>query len=189
MLTLVNSRQSADRVIANGLDHEAFKSMILTTLDKGNPPELFTYWAGARTAELVRQNKLEPLDELWQKEQLDSRFSPAIIEAAATYAGHKYLLPITQHLVVFFYNKHLFNREQLSPPPPGRSSLNSAGNSRNVERPPSLWVPRSAGRPNSGSTISCSGVQAIVIATSLWKGRPLTPIRRWNGPTPSGVPC
>jgi len=116
MLETVNSREPGNQVIANGLDHEAFKSMILSTLEKGNPPELFTYWAGSRTAELVRQEKLQPIDDMWEAFKLSNRFPAPIIEAAVTYEGKKYLLPITQHLVVFFYNKTVFERENLSVP-------------------------------------------------------------------------
>lgn len=116
MLETVNNREHGNQVIANGLDHEAFKSMILSTLDKGNPPELFTYWAGARTAELVRQNKLQPIDDMWDAHKLSNRFPAPIIESAVTYEGKKYLLPITQHLVVIFYNKTVFERENLAIP-------------------------------------------------------------------------
>jgi ABC-type glycerol-3-phosphate transport system substrate-binding protein len=116
MIDTVNKRQPENKVVAHALDHEAFKSMIHSTLAKGNPPELFTYWAGARVQKLVDQNKLEPIDDLWSRMSLAQRFSESISEAACTYNGKKYLLPITQHLVVFFYNKQIFDREQLSPP-------------------------------------------------------------------------
>jgi ABC-type glycerol-3-phosphate transport system substrate-binding protein len=43
---------------AISLDHEAFKSSIQDTLQSGQPPDLYSYWAGARTASNV--NDLEP---------------------------------------------------------------------------------------------------------------------------------
>jgi len=44
------------------IDHEAFKTSIHDTLKSGNPPDLYSYWAGARTAALVEH--LEPLDDI-----------------------------------------------------------------------------------------------------------------------------
>jgi ABC-type glycerol-3-phosphate transport system substrate-binding protein len=114
MVETVNKGRQGERVAANALNHEAFKSMIVETLQKGNPPELFTYWAGAKTQALVDQGMLEPLDDIWPS--VSSRFPKSIVDAASTYNDHKYLLPITQHLVVFFYNTSLFARENLQPP-------------------------------------------------------------------------
>lgn len=116
MVDQVNRSQGRYNISAKALDHEAFKSMIHTTLRKGTPPELFSYWAGARVQYLVDKGKLHPIDDFWKKEQLDRRFQPSIIKAACTYNGKKYLLPIAQHLVVFFYNTRLFNDNGLLPP-------------------------------------------------------------------------
>jgi ABC-type glycerol-3-phosphate transport system substrate-binding protein len=99
---------------AVSLDHEAFKSSILDTLQSGHPPEIYSYWAGARTASVV--DHLEPLDDLWQELQLEAQFSKPLIEAAAKYRGKTYLLPVTQHVVGFFYNKALFDRHELKIP-------------------------------------------------------------------------
>lgn len=104
MIATVNRRSPDSRVEARALDHEGFKSMIHSTLARGNPPELFSYWAGARVQSLVDENKLTPLDDLWQAHSLDERFPRALQETACTYNGKKYLLPITQHVVVFFYD-------------------------------------------------------------------------------------
>ena len=101
-------------MVANALNHEAFKSMIVETLQKGNPPELFTYWAGAKTQALVDRGRLEPLDDVWTS--VSSRFPKSIVDAASTYNNHKYLLPITQHLVVFFYNRSLFAEHNINIP-------------------------------------------------------------------------
>ncbi len=116
MINTVNNRDPSQQVLAQPLNHEAFKSMIHLTLAKGNPPELFTYWAGAKTQELVNQGKLEPLDDIWQAVPLTNRFTTPVTEAASTYNGKKYLVPISQSVVVFFYNKQLLQREGLTSP-------------------------------------------------------------------------
>jgi len=116
MVAAVNARDGDIQVQALALDHEAFKSMIHSTLAKEHPPELFSYWAGAKTQALVDQGKLEPIDDIWRSIPLTDRFTTAVTETASTYNKRKYLLPITEHLVVFFYNKELFNQAGLSVP-------------------------------------------------------------------------
>lgn len=116
MIAAVNNKDSDHQALAHALDHEAFKSMILSTLAKDNPPELFTYWAGAKTQALVDQDKLEPIDDIWQSTPFTDRFTTPVTEKASTYNNKRYLLPITEHVVVFFYNKVLFEREGLSAP-------------------------------------------------------------------------
>lgn len=116
MVTAVNSNSPERAVLTSGLDHEAFKSMIHTSLDRGNPPELFSYWAGERVQQLVGKDQLMPIDDFWSRENLSADFSATIIESAVTYNGKKYLLPITQHIVVFFYNKKIFDSLGIVPP-------------------------------------------------------------------------
>jgi multiple sugar transport system substrate-binding protein/raffinose/stachyose/melibiose transport system substrate-binding protein len=114
MAQAFNRQNALYEIKAISLDHEAFKTSIQDTLKSGNPPDLYSYWAGARTASIVAD--LEPLDDIWQQAGLDQRFPPALIRAASTYNGHKYLLPLTQHYVAFFYNKKVFDAHGLKPP-------------------------------------------------------------------------
>jgi ABC-type glycerol-3-phosphate transport system substrate-binding protein len=116
MIATINADRQDRQVHAQGLDHEAFKSMIHATLARGNPPELFSYWAGAKTQELVDGDNLVPLDDLWQQAGLGQRFTTAVADKATRYNGKRYLLPITQHFVVFFYNTELFKQHGLSAP-------------------------------------------------------------------------
>jgi len=116
MIDAVNSRDAGFQVMAHALDHEAFKSMIHVTLAKETPPELFTYWAGAKTQALVDQGKLQPIDDIWQTTPLTDRFNTPVTETASTYNNKKFLLPITEHFIVFFYNRQVFEQEGLSPP-------------------------------------------------------------------------
>lgn len=116
MVTAINDTSPERGVVTNGLDHEAFKTMIIASLDRQNPPELFSYWAGERVHQLALKDQLLPIDDLWKEQNLSAAFPPAIVESAVTYQGHKYLIPITQHIVVFFYNKKTFDDLQLSPP-------------------------------------------------------------------------
>jgi multiple sugar transport system substrate-binding protein/raffinose/stachyose/melibiose transport system substrate-binding protein len=95
------------------LDHEAFKSSILETLKSGHSPDLYSYWAGARTHSIA--NALAPIDDIWDK-HFSGQFPAKLVNAASLYDGKKYLLPITQHYVGFFYNKKIFSQYGLKPP-------------------------------------------------------------------------
>jgi multiple sugar transport system substrate-binding protein len=89
------------------VEHEAFKTSIMVMLSGGNPPDLFSYWAGSRVQFIVDADRLTPIDDVYEEFGVSELFSDAV-NAAATYNGHKYFLPLTQHYVAFFYNKEVF---------------------------------------------------------------------------------
>lgn len=99
---------------ATPLDHESFKTSIGDTLKSGNPPDIYSYWAGAKTAAIL--GALQPIDDLWLEAGLDKAFPPALVASACRLDGKTWLLPITQHYVGIFYNKALFAQAGLAPP-------------------------------------------------------------------------
>ena len=96
-------------------DHESFKTSIQVMLSGGNPPDLFSYWAGARVQFVVDAGRLEPIDDVFEKNGLNTLFSAAVNQGCA-YNGKKYFLPLTQHFVAFFYNKAVFEKAGVTPP-------------------------------------------------------------------------
>jgi multiple sugar transport system substrate-binding protein len=98
------------------VDHEAFKTSIMVMLSGGNPPDLFSYWAGARVQFIVDADRLAPIDDVYEEFGVSELFSESV-QAAATYNGHKYFLPLTQHYVAFFYNKDVFMRAGIAEAP------------------------------------------------------------------------
>jgi multiple sugar transport system substrate-binding protein/raffinose/stachyose/melibiose transport system substrate-binding protein len=114
MAKAFNSRNNRFDLKPISLDHESFKTSISRNLESGNPPDIYSYWAGARTASIIEF--LEPIDDIWERNKLNQRFSPAIIKAACEYNGKKYLIPLTQHYIGFFYNKKVFDSQGLKPP-------------------------------------------------------------------------
>jgi multiple sugar transport system substrate-binding protein/raffinose/stachyose/melibiose transport system substrate-binding protein len=98
------------------LDHEAFKTSIRVMLSGGNPPDLFSYWAGARIQFIVDADRLEPIDDVFEKNDLDSLFSEAVINGCTYDDGKKYSLPLTVHYAAFFYNKAVFEKAGVTPP-------------------------------------------------------------------------
>ncbi len=115
MVAAFNQTHPQYHVKAAGFEHETFKTSIGVMLAAGNPPDFFSYWAGARVQAIVDAGYLAPIDDLWEKAQLNERFSQSIAQAS-TYNGKKYILPVTQHYVCFFYNKKLFQTLHLEPP-------------------------------------------------------------------------
>ena len=114
LVTNFNSSQTSYNLKSIPIDHESFKISIIKSLSEGNPPEIYSYWAGARTHAI--KDELLPLDDMWEKEELDKKFSSSIISSACKIDEHYYLLPITQHYVSFYYNKKIFTDYKLIPP-------------------------------------------------------------------------
>lgn len=96
-------------------EHEAFKVSIGPMLAGGRPPDMFSYWAGAKVNALVSGNYLASIDEAWATGNLDDAF-PSAVSKACTYFGQKYALPLTQHYVTFFYNKRVFTEHGITAP-------------------------------------------------------------------------
>ena len=96
--------------------HEDFKTGILIQLAGGNPPDVHSNWAGARTAFQVQNGMLAPIDEMWAANELDSQFPQGLIDSAATYDGTKYLLPLGYHYAGMFYNPKTFEAAGIAVP-------------------------------------------------------------------------
>lgn len=75
---------------------------------------MYSYWAGARVKSVIQY--LEPIDDVWQQSNMGDFFDQSMIDSAVEYDGSKYLIPITQHFVVVFYNQSVFNDLNIKPP-------------------------------------------------------------------------
>lgn len=115
MVAAFNQLNPKYNLKSTGFEHETFKISIGVMLKAGNPPDLFSYWSGARMQAFVDADYLAPIDDIWTKAGLDKKFSRPLA-MASTYNGHKYSLPVTQHYVCFFYNKKLFEKYAIQPP-------------------------------------------------------------------------
>ena len=101
---------------ASPVDHEQFKTSILVQLAGGNPPDTFSYWAGARIQFIVDGGRLQAIDDTWAMNDMDSQFPQSVIDTAVTYSGAKYAVPLTLHWVGMFYNTALFEQVGASVP-------------------------------------------------------------------------
>jgi ABC-type glycerol-3-phosphate transport system substrate-binding protein len=98
-----NAAHPEFKVVDNSAGHEDFKTQILVTIAGDNPPDIFSYWAGARTQFVVDADRLMPLDDFWAANNLDN-FIPAGVKSAAIYNDQIYNIPMNVHIVGFFYN-------------------------------------------------------------------------------------
>ncbi len=94
----------AIEAVDNSAGHEDLKTQILVSLAGDNPPDIFSYWAGARTQFVVDAGRLASIDDMWAANNLDEVIPAGIADGASTYDGVKYLIPFGYHYVGMFYN-------------------------------------------------------------------------------------
>ena len=97
-------KSSKVTVFDNPIGHENFKSTILEMARGGYQPDMFSYWAGARTQFVADMRKVRPIDGFWNSNNLDQIVLPAIANSATRYNGKRYLVPFGYHFVGIFYN-------------------------------------------------------------------------------------
>jgi multiple sugar transport system substrate-binding protein/raffinose/stachyose/melibiose transport system substrate-binding protein len=98
------TKDTGVQVIDNTTGHEDFKTQILVMLAGDNPPDIFSYWAGARVQFVADSDRLEPIDALWDANKLGDVVPPALAAKATMYNGKRYLIPFGYHYAGMFYN-------------------------------------------------------------------------------------
>jgi len=131
----LNEERSSVRLVATPMEHEDFKINIRLQLDTENPPDIFTYWAGARTSYLVEREKIVPIETLIDSTSIKKSFKESVLEACS-YEGKLYMLPLTQHYIGFFYSKEVFRELGLEEPSSWKELLAGAGKIRESGRNP-----------------------------------------------------
>ena len=102
----VNATWEAGEAVVSPIEHEAFKDQILIALAGGEPPDVFSYWAGARTQSVYDNGHLQPLTAAFDGADVWNAFPKALVDAGV-YGGEPHLLPFGFHYVAFFYNPHV----------------------------------------------------------------------------------
>ena len=102
-----NAQSKTCEMVDNTTGHEDFKTQILVMLAGENPPDIFSYWAGARVQFVVDSDALMELSDFWAKENLDSVIVPGI-QGSSQYNGGVYSIPQNFHYAGFFYNPKVF---------------------------------------------------------------------------------
>lgn len=92
------------------IGHEDFKTGILVRAAGHNLPDVFSYWAGARTQFVVDSGNLTPIDDMWAADGLDEIIAKSIADGATVYDGKHYLIPFGYHYAGMFYNPHVMEK-------------------------------------------------------------------------------
>ncbi|MDR3496612.1 MAG: extracellular solute-binding protein [Ancalomicrobiaceae bacterium] len=90
------------------IGHEDFKTGILVRAAGNSLPDVFSYWAGARTKFVVDAGNIAPIDAEWAASGLDQIVEPGIVKNASIYGGKHYLVPFGYHYAGVFYNAKVF---------------------------------------------------------------------------------
>lgn len=99
----MNTTFEGGEAVISPIEHEAFKTQILVALAGGEPPDVFSYWAGARTASVQSRGQLQTIETVFANAGVQEDFPAALVEAGI-YDGEPYLLPFGYHYVAMFYN-------------------------------------------------------------------------------------
>ncbi len=111
----INKESKDIYLVSTPLEHEEFKNSIRIQLETNNPPDLFSYWAGARTDYLIEKETISPISSIFINGVDRELFDQSIIDACS-YNDELYLFPLTRHFVGFFYSKALFEKHNITPP-------------------------------------------------------------------------
>lgn len=103
-------KESGITVKDSPIGHEDFKTGILVRAAGGNLPDVFSYWAGARTQFVVDAGNLHPIDGMWKSAGLDQLLAKSVADGATLYNGKHYLVPFGYHYAGMFYNKHVMEK-------------------------------------------------------------------------------
>ena len=96
--------QTGITVVDSPIGHEDFKTGILVRAAGNNLPDVFSYWAGARTQFVVDGGNLGTIDAMWDAQGLDVAVAQSVADGATTYNGSRYLVPFGYHYAGMFYN-------------------------------------------------------------------------------------
>ena len=102
----INATFEAGEAVVSPIEHEAFKDQILVALAGGDPPDVFSYWAGARTQSVFENGHLQPITTVFDNVDVWNNFPKALVDAGL-HGGEPHLLPFGFHYVAFFYNPHV----------------------------------------------------------------------------------
>ncbi len=92
------------------------KTVLLGLLAAKIPPDTFQSLSGAELKQYVDGNYIEPVDDVWQAQNLDTNYPP-VIGKMTTFNGHHYGIPMNAHRANWlFYSRKVFDELHLAPP-------------------------------------------------------------------------
>lgn len=96
-------------------DTTSYQAAVLPALPTSDTPDFFTWWSGYRIEDLYKEGVLQDVSDLWQQAIADGNL-PESLAAAFTFDGKQYAMPSHVSYWVVFYNKKVFDANQVTPP-------------------------------------------------------------------------
>ena len=140
------------------VDHEGFKVGILVRAAGDQLPDVFSYWAGARTQFVIDAGDVGAIDDMWAANGLDDVVAKSVADGATMYNGARYLVPFGYHYAGMFYNTKVMAAAGVDEFPTdwdGFLAMCESLKSKGITR--SRSAPRIDGPHSSGSTTCCCG--------------------------------
>lgn len=94
---------------------DQYKAFLQTSMNAGNPPEIFTWWTGNALNDLVESGLAANVDELWDAKIASGEFSEAN-RGLFMVDGQTYAIPLLLARWVMFYNIELFDAHGVEVP-------------------------------------------------------------------------
>lgn len=96
-------------------DTTAFQQGVRSSLRSGDTPGLFTWWSGYRLEELVEKQGIQDVSSIWVS-QIENGNVPEDLASAFTFEDKQYAIPSYSAYYPVFYNKRVFEENELQPP-------------------------------------------------------------------------
>jgi len=90
-------------------DNDTYKTKLQVAMAAGTPPDIFNSWGGGWLEAYVKAGMVMPLTEALAKDGWGDIYVPASLELAK-FGDDYYAVPLTLAVVVFFYNKAMFEQ-------------------------------------------------------------------------------
>jgi multiple sugar transport system substrate-binding protein len=96
-------------------DTTSYQAAVLPSLPTADAPDFFTWWSGFRIEDLYREGVLLEVTDIWEQAIADGNL-PESLAAAFTFEGGQYAMPSHVSYWPVFYNKRVFEENELEPP-------------------------------------------------------------------------
>jgi len=96
-------------------DTTTYQTTVRAAIGSAKAPDLFTWWSGYRMEDIVKANGAEDLSAIWKKYLDSGEYSKGIADAY-TFNGKVYAIPFNVAYWILFYNKSVFEKNNLSLP-------------------------------------------------------------------------
>ncbi|HEY4020011.1 MAG TPA: extracellular solute-binding protein [Pseudonocardiaceae bacterium] len=97
--------QGKTKASLNTIDSETFRTQLPTLLTSGNPPDIYTWYAGSVARSYADKGLLLDLSDVWKS---ITNYSPALKSLSSNTSGQQIFVPVSYYWWGMFYKKSNF---------------------------------------------------------------------------------